>query len=130
MVSLENAICSIYNTNAEYMTRRQEYEKLCQHERITSEKLVHVITKARDSGKRFLVADKHWNKQERQIFKKGVTLYKGQARVEYCKTVGLTEAYLRSATSHQLVMVANNVGVAPSSDCSLQNRLCMFIKYG
>jgi pSer/pThr/pTyr-binding forkhead associated (FHA) protein len=130
VVSLENAICSIYKHNAEYMTRRQEYDKLAQHERITSEKLVCVIAKARNCGKRFLVADTKWNKTECQIFAKGVTLYKGMARVEYCRTIGLTDAFVRGATPQQLAVVANNVGVNASSDCSIMDRLCMFIKYG
>ena len=130
VVSLENAICSIYRNNAEYKTRRQEYEKLTQHERITSEKLIHVISKARTSGKRFLVAHKKWNQQEREIFKKGVALYKGQARIEYCRTVGLTHEYLADASRDRLAMVAFNVGIGAVSDCSLQDRLRMFIKYG
>ena len=130
VVSLENAICSIYKHNTEYMTRRQEYEKLAQHERITSEKLVCVITKARSSGKRFLVADTKWNKTECQIFAKGVTLYKGMARVEYCRTIGLTDTFVRGASAQQLAVVTNNVGVHGSSDCSIKDRLCMFIKYG
>jgi hypothetical protein len=132
VVSLENAICSLYRHNPEYQTRKQEYDKLTQHERITSEKLIYVIEKARSSGKRFLVAHKKWNKQEQDIFKKGVALYKGQARIEYCRTVGLTSEFVDRAHLDELHMVAYNVGVnlGSSTDCSVQDRLRMFIKFG
>eukprot|EP00750_Incisomonas_marina_P013574 INCI17497.1.p1 GENE.INCI17497.1~~INCI17497.1.p1 ORF type:complete len:452 (-),score=45.86 INCI17497.1:259-1518(-) len=130
VVSLENVICNIYRNNVEYMTRRQEYEKLSQHERITSEKLCHVISKARSSGKRFLEVTSKWNKQEKKVFEQGVALYKGQARLEYCRTVGLTDSFVNNATPHELAMAAMNVGVSATSDCSVQNRLRMFIKFG
>ena len=130
VLALENAIDSLYKNDPEYRTRRQEYMKLTQHEQITTEKLLNVIEKARSSGKRFLVIDNKWNKEEKDIFQKGILLYKGQARVEYCRTVNLTPQYLKSATREQIAMAAFNLGLPPSCGCSMRNRLAMYIKYG
>jgi len=130
VVSLESVIARLYADNVEYQTRQQEYEKLAQHELITKRKLLTLINKAKSSGKRFMSVKKKWDAQERQIFKKGVALYKGVARVEYCRAVGLTDEYVNNASAPELTIAAMNTGVKRTKTCSLKSRMLMFIKFG
>ena len=79
--------------------------------------------------------------QRKEIFRKGVVMYRGPARIEYCKTTGLTSEFIDSKMQRELIEVAINVGVISEDGydmqdtqltllSSLRSRLHMFILYG
>ena len=102
-------------------------------------KLKVVIEQAKDEGKNFLSINDSWNLEERDLFRRGVIMYRGPARIEYCKTTGLTSDMADSSTMDELVDIAINVGILDDEDevdekypslAALRNRLKMFILYG
>jgi hypothetical protein len=102
----------------------------------TARRLKNVVAKAKKDGKVFLNIEDSWVEAERQLFAKGVSLYKGPARAVYCKTTRLTTDFVESASLPKLRTAAINVGVStePKARClrapSLRSLLYMFITYG
>ena len=126
--------------NERYQKRLKQRKNEQRKERRTATKLRSVIQKAKDEGKNFLSIHDKWNREERDLFRRGVVMYRGSARVEYCKTTDLTAEFIDSKMFRDLIDVAANVGIVPedgpgtesefSSLSALRDRLHMFILYG
>ena len=77
-----------------------------------------------------------WNSNQKNIFKSGVNLYRGDARKLYCDTIGLTNLFLENSSQNKLLMAAVNVSmIAPENAGGvgageLRRKLSMFIMYG
>lgn len=119
-----------------YKCRLQSWQCEKQKEVRTASKLQSVIRRARAQGKHFLDIRDRWNEEERELFRKGVVMYKGRARVEYCKTTNLTPEWVETRTYKELLDVAANISIdfsevrAMQSASLLRDRLHMFIQYG
>eukprot|EP00727_Mastigamoeba_balamuthi_P004165 m51a1_g13746 putative fha domain containing protein (296) ;mRNA; f:192183-193070 len=90
------------------------------------------IAQARRQGMRFLSATDAWSDDEKRVFRDGVSRYaSGSARAVYCESVGVTPAFVRSASAAQLRQAGANVGVvgcaAVLSVHTLRERLEAFI---
>lgn len=126
--------------NERHQKRLKQWKNDQRKERRTATKLRSVIQKAKDEGKHFLSIHDRWNHEERDLFRRGVIMYRGPARVEYCRTTDLTADFIDSKMFRELIDVAANVGIVPedgarierefSSLSVLRDRLHMFILYG
>ena len=127
--------------HARYKKRQKQWTSDQRKQRRTAAKLRTVIQEAKKEGKTFLDIRHKWNAEEREIFRKGVVMYRGPARIEYCKTTGLTSEFIDSKMQRELIEVAINVGVISEDGydmqdtqltllSSLRSRLHMFILYG
>jgi len=126
--------------HSRYKKRQKQWKSDQRKGRRTAAKLRNVIQEAKDEGKNFLDIRHKWNAEEREIFRKGVVMYRGPARIEYCKTTGLTPEFIDSKMYRELIEIAINVGVISEdgydmeTECtslsSLRSRLHMFILYG
>ena len=116
--------------------RLGEIERAKRRGRRTAKKLQMVIKKAVEQGKHFLDIADSWKQTERALFQKGVGMYRGLARIEYCDTTNLTPEFVDSQPLSALRTAAVNVGVytqgqgAEASAAATRSRLHMFIKYG
>lgn len=126
--------------NVRYKKRQKQWRNEQRKERRTASKLRAVIQRAKDDGKHFLNINDRWNEEERDIFRKGVVMYRGSARQEYCATTGLSLDFIDSKMFRELIDVAINVGVLSEDGYNMENeftslstlrdRLHMFILYG
>ena len=78
--------------------------------------------------------------QQRDIFAKSVSRYRGGSRVLYCRAAGLTPEFIRGAPLDRLLVVAANLGInvpprvvvasLPDVAASLRKAIIMFIHIG
>ena len=107
----------------------QKKSRKCEQER-----LVHfrkVVQKAKEKDHQFLKVYRPWKARERILFLRGLSLYRGVLRQEYCNTIMLTKQVVDECSPTTLCIIANNIGVNVDSKKigSLRDRVKMFIDF-
>ena len=108
-------------------TRRKREQQRLKHFR-------KVVQKAKEKDQRFLKVYRPWKSNERRFFRKGLALYRGVLRREYCHTIMLTKQVVDECPPTALCIIANNIGmdVKHNKDFkvgSLRDRIKMFIDF-
>eukprot|EP00736_Rhodelphis_marinus_P009843 Rmarinus@m.26725 len=68
----------------------------------------------RKKARRLLCISDEWGPEDRDKFRRGLFAYKDEARLEYCRMVGLTEDFVNYAPLESLRRAVRNIGLAPT----------------
>ena len=98
------------------------------------QRLIHfrkVVRKAKEKDHQFLRVYRPWKARERTLFHRGLSLYRGVLRREYCNTIMLTKQVVDECSPTTLCIIANNIGVSVERTKigSLRDRIKMFIDF-